>query len=297
VPVFETERGGRIDLVLPPPEWKELEQVITAYEDLKGERNVTLSGLSGLTAERERAIEADRRVLKEWIRDGKKGTEPAAKEVEKVEKRIAACNRRLEALEEALDDAETDLIAVVDEHGGAWAEEVDVTHAEAREEYAQAVEALSVARNKVAQRFALLYWLRHFPDEVRYRVRGAYLPGLIASWGDPYTFADVLVALRDDAQARPGTDTSRGQDPLTNALAGEGQRIHEERARNEQAGKGYFTEEELMRIADGTLEFSDGVGARRVRRMSEVQRESQAVATPAGIFFPPGSEGSDRDEE
>ncbi len=262
MPVFETSRGGRIDLSLPRTQFPELNEVVEAYEQLRRERKVTSSRLSGLTRQREKAIEADRRTLADWIRKGQKGAEPGPKEVEKVEKEIAACNRRLEALEEALDDAERDLIAVVDEHREAWVEQAEVEHAAAREEFAGAVEALALSRQALSERFALVFWLRHFPDEERgaisYRVRGSYLPPLKAENGDPHTFADVVAALREDAQEHPAP-----RHP--GSLGSEVQRVHEERRANDEAGRGYYTDEELLRLASGELWFKHGEGAQLVR--------------------------------
>jgi hypothetical protein len=290
MPVFETARGGRLDLALPHTRWKELEEAVDAYEKLKRERKVTNSRLAGLTREREKAIEADRRALAKAIKEGKR--DPGNKAIERIEKEIQACNRRLEALEEALDDAEGDLIAVVDEHREAWVEEAEAAHLEAREAYAEAVEELSLSRTVLAERFSLYSWVKHFPDEelgtLSYRVRDSYLPGLLASWGDPYTFTDVLVALREDAQGRPDGDHAPG-DPL----ARETQRIHEERMANEKEGRGYYTDDELLRLAEDPVAFHGGEGAERMPRR---QMPTRPVNTPEGIFFPPTTdEGEDNE--
>lgn len=261
MPVFETSRGGRLDIGLPRTQWRELESAREAYEQLKRERNVTASRVLSLERKREKAIDADRRALAVWIKNGQKGAEPGPKEVEKIENEIRACNRRLEAIEDALDDAETDLIAVIDEHRDAWVEEVEDTHAQAREEYERAVEALSAARDVVSERFSLLYWLRWFPDEekgaVSYRVRGSYVGKLIASWGDPYTFTQVIDALREDARARPDIEATHLRDLIGMAT----QQAHEERRANEEAGRGYFTDQELVRLQENEVTFHHGEGA------------------------------------
>lgn len=291
MPVFESIRGGRIDLSLPASDWPELQKVASDYETLRRERKVTNSRLRSLEREREKAVEADRLALAEAIRKGKKGGDAGAKEADRIDREIAACNRRLEALEEALDMVENDVLLVVDEHREAWITETSALHDEARQEYAEAVERLSTARDSVSQRFALLYWLTHFPSEemgaVSYRVRGSYLPSLRASHGDPYTFAEVASALRGDAQARP--EPGRLLDPV----AEETQRLHEERVENEHAGRGYFTDEELARRSENPLTFEAGAGAklltpRYVERDDEPARAQRGrpVATEQGIVFP-----------
>lgn len=286
MPVFETARGVRMEVTLPRPGWKELEEAVDAYEKLKQERKVTGARLGELTRKREQAIEADRRALAKAIREGKR--DPGGKAVEQIEKEIKACNRRLEALEEALDDAESDLAAVVEEHRKEWSEEAEAEFLEAREEYAAAVEALNEARAVFAERRQLLAWVRRFPDEqtgsLSFRVRDSYLPRLSAPSVDPYTFSTVVEALREAAQV----DASRvAGDPSARGA----QRIHEERKANQEAGRGYWTDAELVRLAEDPVAFLHGAGAERQPR----RRSPRPVNTPAGLFVPPADE-SDEEE-
>ena len=191
--LFETQSGRGVDINLPHTEWEELERVRVALEDLKKERRVTATRLSSLSGERERAISKDRDALAQAIREGK--SDPGDKSVEKVEKEIQACNRRIEALDVALEDTERDLIAVVDEHREEWAPEVEGALEGARQEYGEAIEALARAYAKVTSTYALLRWVKLFPEqEMSYRVRGMKVNALRGQHGDPYLFDEVLGA-------------------------------------------------------------------------------------------------------
>jgi hypothetical protein len=256
MPMFESRSGRRLELDLPKTQWKELEEVRDAYEELKKERRVTETRLRSLRGERERAVLRDREALADAIRDGK--ADPGGKQVEKIEKEIRACTRRLEALEIALDDAEDDLLAEVDEHRDGWASDVEPALEAAREEYTQAVESLASARRKVSAKYALLRWVRLFPEEeMSYRVRSSYVSDLKGPNGDPYMIDQVVQALRDDAQARPEVERTVTETQL----------LHEARRKNEEAGHGYFTDEELNRLAENPDTFFGGQGARRVQPM------------------------------
>jgi hypothetical protein len=258
--VFETNRGGRLDIQLPPSPWPELKKVAEQYEKLARERRVTGTRLGGLEGERTRAIEQDRIALAKAIKDGK--DDPGSKRVEKIEKEIAACKRRLEALEEALDMASGDLIATVDEHREEWSEEAQSELEAVQSVYAEAVEALASAREEVSAQYALFRWVRMFPDEPTYRIRGSFLTTLRAQHGDPYFFSQVVDSLREDAQVKYDPKPSDLRDPHGAAS----QQQHEQRQANEQAGLGYWTDSELERMEENRAEFFGGAGA-RLKRM------------------------------
>jgi hypothetical protein len=251
VPMFETRSGRRLELDLPRTEWKELEEVRDDYEALKKERRVTETRLRSLRGERERAVFADRAALADAIREGK--PESTGTKVEKIEKEIVACEHRLEALELALDDAEDDLLAQVDEHRDEWGSDVETGLEAAREQYAEAVESLAAARAKVSAHYALLRWVRLFPEEeMGYQVRSSYVRDLKAPHGEPYLFDVVVQSLRDDAQARPEVERTISETQLR----------HEAKLANVKAGRGYFTDEELVRLEQNPEEFWGGQGAR-----------------------------------
>jgi hypothetical protein len=199
VPLLDNGRGSRVQIEVPHTKWAELEEARGVYDSLLKERKVTTQRRGALIKDRDSAIERDRVALAKAIKDG--GADPGDKHVEKIEKEIAACTRRLEALEIALDDAEAELIDVVDTNRDSWAEQVEETMGAAYEEYAKVVESLIEKRTAISRSWALARWVRFFPDgELSYRPRFSLVAALQAPHGDPYTFDQVLDALRTDAQ-------------------------------------------------------------------------------------------------
>ena len=223
MPVFETSAGRRIQLSLPRTKWKEFEEAAEAYRKLVREKKATSTRLRTLVGKRERAINEDRIALAKAIREGK--SDPGDKAVEQVEKEIAACNRRLEALEHALDEAETDLIDVLDEHREEWLEEAKESLTAARDAYAETVEALAQAREKVSATWGLAYFIEHFPEEViSYKPGTAVLPNLRAQNSEPYYFAQVVEAMRADAkeaEPAPVIPFGRAADEMLDAQNGD----------------------------------------------------------------------------
>jgi hypothetical protein len=276
VSVSEVGSGRRLNINVPPSSpWAALNEAGDAYRKLVQERSVTGRRLSGLEGERARAIEQDRIEYAKALKEGK--GDPGNKRVEKLEKEIAACRRRLTALEEAIDMATDDLIATIDEHRDKWAEEVGEALTATRQAYAEAVEALAEARAKVDTKHALLSFILGFPEhEITYRVRGSFVGALKAQNGDPYYFAQVVDALRTDAQMTAGApEVHRSRDPLAQHV----QAVHEERLANERAGHGYFTGDELRRQAENPVEFDLGSGTRVSRRMPRPAKAGKQSAT------------------
>ncbi len=204
MPIFETPGGSRQQLALPQTQWPEMQQASEAYTSLLKERRVTSTRLGQLRADRDRAVNADRSALGKAIKEGK--PDPGDKNVEKIEKEIRACNRRLEALEHALDAAESDLLDVLDEHREEWVEELDEATAQAQATYAEATDALTSASRGYSQALALRSWVRSFPEEeTTFRVRERFLPTLKNQNGSAFYIGEVLNALREDATPQQET--------------------------------------------------------------------------------------------
>jgi DNA repair exonuclease SbcCD ATPase subunit len=293
VPVFATERGSRITLSLPETDFAELNEAKTTYEQLLRERKVTEQRLRTLEREREDLVEKERRELAQAIKKGKTLKDQGKRE-ERIEKEVAACKRRLEAIEEALDDAENDLIIVLDGHRDEWIPDVEGSLDEILSEYSEAVEALAEVRARVSSKYTLLRWLRGFPEtEQTYNVAPgiALLPRLRAAHGEPYRFDEVLEALREDAQSRPKSG------PLTphDVMQAEVQRIHEERLANESAGREYLTNDELRRKREDPVAFEHGLGGRIVKTQTVRRKEenSPEVVADALLVAPDASEMED----
>lgn len=239
---FETKSGRRLDITPPPPGiWEELDEPANVYRKLVQERKVTGTRLGGLRGQRERVIEAERAALAKALKEGSK--EPDSSKSERLAKEIEACERRLSALEEAIDLAVADLIVAIDEHREDWTEEVLEQVAAAQAEYQRAVDEVSSASQEVLAKIALLRFVRLFPeDEISYRIRGSNVLALRSPNGDPYSLYDVLAALAEDAQVTYDPKAWVSRDPLGAAI----QERHNEKHRNAEKGLGYFTDAELQ---------------------------------------------------
>jgi chaperonin cofactor prefoldin len=207
MPVFETPGGSRRDITLPQTNWPELQGAVDAYATLKRELRATHARKSSLERDLEKIEQTATRALKDAIRQGKGEKEAVAKhdkELERVKHEIAACDRREKATNEALDEAESEIIMVVDDHRSDWLEDVAPQLDAALEEYRKTVEVLASQRDDVSRLYALRGWLRGFPEEVEtFKVGRGLLPKLRNPNGAPHYVHDVLAALREDATPEP----------------------------------------------------------------------------------------------
>jgi len=198
MPIFEGHGGSRLDIALPDTEWPKLQEAVTEYRTLQRERKVAAHRLDALHAQRQRAVESDKQALAKWLRD-KKGAEPKAGAAEKIEKEIEACKRRYDALDVALENAEVELIDLVDEHRREWLAQVDEALEAAKERYEEALDAFSKTRVAMAREFALRRWVDQFPDQASFRMVVPSVRNLPGLSGDPYLWDQVVAALLADA--------------------------------------------------------------------------------------------------
>jgi len=207
MPVFETPGGSRMDIALPQTEWPELKEAIDAYTTLKRELKVTRARKASLEVECQKTERTATRAVKDAIRAGKGEKEAVAKfdkDLEKIEREIAACERRSKAIDEGLDEAESELILVVDDHREEWLAEVTPEVTAALDAYREAVQALGSKREAVSHVYALRDWLRGFPEEVMsFKTGSGILPKLRSPNGSPFYVHDVLAALLEDASPEP----------------------------------------------------------------------------------------------
>jgi hypothetical protein len=203
MPIFETPGGTRLDITLPQTEWPELRGAIEAYTTLKRELRATRARKSSLESDRTKVEQAATRAVKDAIREGKGEKEAVAKldkDLERIDREIAACDRRLRALVEGLDEAESEIVMVVDDHREEWLEEIAPELDSALNEYREAVETVAARREVVSRLYALRGWLRLFPEEVvTFKPSVAPLPKLRNMSGSPYRVNEVIVALLEDA--------------------------------------------------------------------------------------------------
>jgi hypothetical protein len=207
MPIFETPGGTRRDINLPQTEWPELKKATDAYATLKRELRATRARKASLESDRVRAENTATRAVKDAIREGKgekEAVEKHDKEIERIDREIAACDRRIRALEDALDEAESEIVLVVDDNREAWLEELAPTVEEALDAYREAVSAVAAARGTVSRLYALRGWLRGFPEDVvTFKIGTGVLPKLRNFNGAAYYVSEVFAALVEDATPEP----------------------------------------------------------------------------------------------
>lgn len=257
--VFETERGKRLTITLPPSPWLELSQVADTYRRLTGEEKATRTRLNGLHAERERAVEQDAYELGQALKEKRKPK--ASTKVETLDKEIKAAERHLAGVESAIESASTDLIDVVDEHKEEWDRDAEAQLQGAQSQYAEAVEAAAAAARKVFEKLALLRWVRLFPEVAFYSVGDGKVPGLMAPNGELYTAGAVFSGLHDQAQIEWNPQLPR--DPQGAAT----QALHEARRANEVAGRGYMTDQERALFEVNPFQFFNGADSSPLSKM------------------------------
>jgi hypothetical protein len=195
----ENLRGTLTPFRLPPIEmaWDELKGPIKEYRKLVSDRHLALTRLGKLENDRARAVEADRRALAKALRAG--GDDPGDSAVEKIDKDMANTRRQVEALEIAIEEAEQELIGVVDENQAAWIENVEDEIAGVSQDYLAAVDALEAARERLSSSVGLKRFLHTFPE---HGYTSGHWPvfGLIARSGEPFNWDEVVEALRKDAE-------------------------------------------------------------------------------------------------
>jgi hypothetical protein len=219
-PLLEGPRGGRLQITLPKVEWPELKQAIEKYRDSDSKLRATYQRLSTLrNVERERAEVKDRRALKKALSENK--SDPGTPETDKIDKEIEFCKRHVKALEELLDEAEMELLEVLQDNRETYLAEIEARIERARDEYGEAVEALVTPRRKLSAAQALLYWVRDFPEVLSYRpsADGRVL-ALVGLNGEPMFLSQILDALRQDAHPPQSVEKVQhpgGQESFGNA--------------------------------------------------------------------------------
>ena len=193
------ERGTLTAFSLPPeaviPD--ELKGAAKEYRELVAKRRAAQHRLDTLARDRARAIARDRLALAKALREG--GEDPGDQAVEKIDKDMANTHRIIESLEIAIEDAEQELIGVVDEHQAKWIAEADEEIDADVEAYSAAVDELEAKRTKLTESVALKRFFNTFPEH-GYRPGHWHVFGLISPNGDPFRWDQVTEALRNDAE-------------------------------------------------------------------------------------------------
>jgi len=113
--------GRRIRLDLP--DFEPIAKTRTEYEKITTEIASAQAMLEQLAAKREEARQADTAAYAKALRGGK--NDPGMPRTDAVDEEIVGAQRKLAALQKALDDVEGELIAAVEQHRAEWLAEVD----------------------------------------------------------------------------------------------------------------------------------------------------------------------------
>ena len=108
--------GRRIRLDLP--DFDPITKTKTEYEKLTIEIVAGQGVLEQLGAKREAARQADTAAFAKQLRAGK--ADPGTPKTDAVDAEIVGAQRKLQALQRALDDVEGELIAAVEQHRTEW---------------------------------------------------------------------------------------------------------------------------------------------------------------------------------
>ncbi|MGI9118783.1 MAG: hypothetical protein ACR2G7_01410 [Acidimicrobiales bacterium] len=183
---------------LPPRiDVPEVAKATEEWRRLHGEHSAAAQQLYELEEGRHHAVEADASAFGAAIRSGK--PDPGAVATKKCDADLIEARRLAGALEKAAGSAEADLLGVVERHRDKWAALLDQQAEEAQKAYSAAVEAVEVSRRRLCAVRATGSWLRGFPGRPAYKPVSLGVAALVARHGDPYTWPEVLAALRSDA--------------------------------------------------------------------------------------------------
>lgn len=214
----KNERDMLVPFRLPPesavPE--ELQKPVKEYRDLIARRHAALTRVGALENQRHRAIEADRVALARALREG--GEDPGDKKVKQLDKDLTQTRRMIEALEVAIEEAEQELIGIVDDNRSKWLESAEVYLEGDVAQYLDAIEQVEQARMKLFEGLAIRSFLNGFPESKGYvPSTGGRVPGLLGRNHEPYRWDEVMEALRKDAEVtKPQPSAERDDDgPLT----------------------------------------------------------------------------------
>lgn len=233
----ENLRGTLTPFQLPPESalWEELKEPVKEYRKLVSDRHVALTRLAKLENDRTRAIEADRRALAKALREGKE--DPGDKSVEKIDKDMASTRRVVESLEIAIEEAEAELIGVVDEHQADWLTATDDEIDAVAQDYLAAVDALEAAREKLTASVGLKRFLNTFPEH-GYTAGHWPVFGLLGRNHEPYQWDQVIEALRKDADV---ARTEKREEPEVESSGPIREQLHNASGMEEVAGGRMWT--------------------------------------------------------
>ncbi len=195
---LSTLAGRRIRLDLP--DFEPIAKTRTEYEAITAEIVAAQGLLEQLVAKREEARQADTAAFAKQLRAGK--ADPGTPKTDRVDGEIVGAQRRLAALQKALDDVEGELSAAVRQHREQWLAEVDETLEQEHAAKRKLLAELATARETIVATSSLRVWLAGFPMRATSVSRGVVPPvaGVLGRNGEPMPFEQIVQALETDLE-------------------------------------------------------------------------------------------------
>jgi hypothetical protein len=179
-----------------------LADAIAKYDRLRAERRAAGAELAALAQAGRQAADADAADYQAALLAGDgKAPDPGTANADAHRTATEAARRRVDALTGALDLQAGVIAGVLDAEREVRQAEVAGLLAGAVSDLQEAVERFGAARHRRSELRALARWVEEFPSgTLRFR-KGSDGPiqGLIGRNDDPFTAADVIAALRQDA--------------------------------------------------------------------------------------------------
>ena len=190
--------GRRIRFDLP--EFEPITKTKTEYEKITAEIAVAQGALEQLAAKREAARQADTGAYAKALRGGK--ADPGTPKTDRVDAEIVGAQRRLAALQKALDDVEGELIADVEQNREQWLAEVDARLEQEHEAKRKLIAEHARARETIVVTAGLRGWLHGFPMKQTSIRRGVVPPvaGVLGRNGEAIGWETIKQALEADLE-------------------------------------------------------------------------------------------------
>lgn len=182
--------------------WPKVQKALDAYRRLQRQRTDAMAEQGDLRRKRQDAEREDADAHVAAIRAGK--GDPGTPREDAVKAEMEAMDRRVKALNGAAEQAEGELMAVIEQEQPAMLAEAELAVGERREALAAAVEAWAEARTRYDEAVALHEYVRDFP-EGRYKPVSGYMrnrpqAGQFGAVSPAPTYAETLATLRRDAE-------------------------------------------------------------------------------------------------
>ncbi len=188
----------------PVTRWQPLEAAKAQHARLHDELLRSRRTLEELAAARDVAVAEDRALLAKALRDST--PHPGTEKIAELDRRSAAEQRQLEALELAVRESEDEITAVVERHRTRWQAEQQRAESRAREKLEKALGAYADARHALLEELRLAVFLRDFPAAWRGKATGSgWVLGLASPSGEPVAWDAMRAALEADARGERPT--------------------------------------------------------------------------------------------